>query len=87
MARRQYLRWTPDLQDRFLDAVEKLGGLEMATPSRIALLMQVRPGADPDSNFVIAPVNVGIHYCQLPTCQCKPSMLVWLRLACGPNTR
>ena len=41
MARRQYLRWTPELQERFLDAVEKLGGLETATPSRIAVLMQV----------------------------------------------
>ncbi len=45
MARRQYLRWTPELQDRFLDAVEKLGGLETATPSRIAVLMQVLPAA------------------------------------------
>jgi SHAQKYF class myb-like DNA-binding protein len=43
MARRQYLRWTPELQERFLDAVEKLGGLEMATPSRIAYLMEVCP--------------------------------------------
>lgn len=42
-SRRQYLRWTSQLQDRFLEAVQKLGGLELATPSRIAQLMQVNP--------------------------------------------
>ena len=42
-SRRQYLRWTSLLQTRFLEAVLKLGGLELATPSRIAQLMQVSP--------------------------------------------
>ena len=42
-SRRQYLRWTLQLQERFLEAVLKLGGLELATPSRIAQLMQVSP--------------------------------------------
>ena len=40
-ARRQYLRWTLQLQSRFLEAVKKIGGLKMATPLRIAQLMQV----------------------------------------------
>lgn len=41
-SRRQYLRWTSQLQTCFLEAVSKLGGLEQATPSRIAQQMQVR---------------------------------------------
>ena len=59
MARRQYLRWTPELQERFLDAVEKLGGLEMATPSRIAVLMQVLDAAAPHtvSPFSHSPLS------------------------------
>jgi len=35
------LRWTPELHDRFLAAVERLGGEERATPKTIMQLMDV----------------------------------------------
>ena len=35
------LRWTPELHKRFVDAVNRLGGLELATPKGIMQLMEV----------------------------------------------
>ena len=35
------LRWTPELHKRFVDAVSRLGGLELATPKGIMQLMEV----------------------------------------------
>ncbi|KAL8511353.1 hypothetical protein ACS0TY_017955 [Phlomoides rotata] len=36
------LRWTPDLHDSFVEAVQKLGGKYKATPKRIMQMMNVR---------------------------------------------
>ncbi|KAG6435782.1 hypothetical protein SASPL_100658 [Salvia splendens] len=36
------LRWTPDLHRRFVQAVERLGGLERATPKLVLQLMNMR---------------------------------------------
>ncbi|CAA0828088.1 myb-like HTH transcriptional regulator family protein [Striga hermonthica] len=36
------LRWTPDLHNRFVEAIQKLGGKHRATPKRIMQVMAVR---------------------------------------------
>lgn len=36
------LRWTPDLHDRFVDAVTQLGGAEKATPKSVMKIMNVK---------------------------------------------
>ncbi|KAI3465563.1 hypothetical protein Pfo_022226 [Paulownia fortunei] len=36
------LRWTPELHDHFVEAVQKLGGKHKATPKRIMQMMAVR---------------------------------------------
>lgn len=36
------LRWTPDLHDRFVDAVTQLGGSEKATPKSVMKIMNVK---------------------------------------------
>eukprot|EP00250_Pteridium_aquilinum_P001383 c11584_g1_i1 orf=140-1198(+) len=36
------LRWTPDLHDRFVDAVAQLGGSEKATPKSVMKIMNVK---------------------------------------------
>ncbi|KAM1787297.1 hypothetical protein ACFX11_037706 [Malus domestica] len=36
------LRWTPDLHDRFVDAVTKLGGPDKATPKSILRVMGLK---------------------------------------------
>ncbi|XP_024522391.1 protein PHOSPHATE STARVATION RESPONSE 1-like [Selaginella moellendorffii] len=39
---KQRLRWTPELHERFVDAVSKLGGAEKATPKAILTVMDVQ---------------------------------------------
>ncbi|GAQ85946.1 hypothetical protein KFL_002620120 [Klebsormidium nitens] len=39
---KQRLRWTPELHERFIKAVESLGGPDRATPKRILELMEVK---------------------------------------------
>ncbi|CDP17437.1 unnamed protein product [Coffea canephora] len=36
------LRWTPELHEHFVEAVEHLGGKQKATPKRIIQMMGVR---------------------------------------------
>lgn len=36
------LRWTPDLHDRFVDAVAQLGGADKATPKSVMMVMNVK---------------------------------------------
>jgi SHAQKYF class myb-like DNA-binding protein len=38
---KQRLRWTPELHKRFVEAVMRLGGLDLATPKGIMQLMGV----------------------------------------------
>lgn len=39
---RPRLRWTPDLHDRFVDAVTRLGGPDKATPKSVLRVMGVK---------------------------------------------
>ncbi|KAL4181357.1 hypothetical protein AMTRI_Chr12g270800 [Amborella trichopoda] len=39
---RQRLRWTPDLHDRFVEAITQLGGPERATPKGVLKIMGVQ---------------------------------------------
>ncbi|XP_024521873.1 myb family transcription factor PHL7-like [Selaginella moellendorffii] len=39
---KQRLRWTPDLHDRFVDAVKSLGGPDRATPKGVLRYMEVK---------------------------------------------
>eukprot|EP01018_Ginkgo_biloba_P025763 Gb_06138 [translate_table: standard] len=42
LASKQRLRWTPDLHDRFVDAVAELGGPDRATPKGVLRVMGVQ---------------------------------------------
>lgn len=41
MASKQRLRWTPDLHDRFVNAVTQLGGADRATPKGVLRMMSI----------------------------------------------